>query len=351
MANQCRQLASLLSGESIVVEVVRTNAPYRPSWIGRVKFLRAPARFLPYLVSLWRGVGRADVVHLFANSGWAWHLMAAPAVLVGRLRRVPVIVNYRGGGAAEFLERAPSWVIRTLKSVDSLVVPSGFLRSVFARFGVTAQIIPNIIDLQRFHPPDRARDGRDPHIVVTRNLEAIYDVGTAIRALGLLRQRLPAAHLTVAGSGPELGNLQKLVATLNLGEAVRFPGRMENSAIAKLYRSADAMLNPSLVDNMPVSILEAFASGIPVVSTNVGGVPFIAQDRRNALLVPPSDPAACADALHRVLTDSAVAESLVRTALQDAASYSWERVGGLWLAEYGRLSRVAVPSLRRQTGR
>jgi glycosyltransferase involved in cell wall biosynthesis len=111
---------------------------------------------------------------------------------------------------------------------------------------------------------------------------------------------------------------------------------MDNTAIADLYRSADAMLNPSLVDNMPISVLEAFASGVPVVSTNVGGVPFIAQDGRNALLVPPSDPQACAAALERVLTDAALAERLARVALEDAETYAWVRVKELWLTEYRR---------------
>lgn len=337
MANQCRQLAALLSASSVRVEVIRTNAPYTPEWIGKVRFLRAPARLIPFLLALWRGVGRAEVVHLFANSGWAWHLVAAPAILISRLRSRPIIVNYRGGGAADFMEHAPSWVARTLRSAQSLVVPSGFLRDVFERFGLRARIIPNIIDLQRFHPAAGARGSRAPHIVVTRNLEAIYDNETAIRALGLLKQTLPDAHLTIAGSGPELQKLQSVVAALGLDADVQFAGRLDNAAVADLYRSADAMLNPSLVDNMPISVLEAFASGLPVVSTNVGGVPFIAQDGRNALLVPPRDPTQCAAALTRVLTDAVLAERLTRAALEDAAAYSWERVSVMWLAEYERL--------------
>ncbi len=338
MANQCRQLATLLAAEeSVVVEIIRTNAAYRPAWVARIKFLRAPARFAPYLLELWSGIGRADVVHLFANSGWAWHLFAAPAILVSRIRARPIIVNYRGGGAAEFMEGAPPWVSRTLKAADSLVVPSGFLRGVFERFGVGARIIPNIIDLQRFHPAAGMRSARAPHIVVTRNLEAVYDVETAIRALDLLRRQLPDARLTIAGAGPELDKLQRAVASLRLGDAVHFAGRMDNAAVAELYRSADAMLNPSLVDNMPISVLEAFASGVPVVSTNVGGVPFIAEHERNALLVPPSDPAACAAALGRVLQDAPLADRLRRAALDDAAAYSWTRVRELWLAEYRRV--------------
>ncbi len=339
MANQCRQLAGLLSGESVDVHVVQTNAPYRPAWLGRIRFLRAPARLLPYLYRLWRGIGRADVVHIFANSGWAWHLIAAPAIWASRLRRRPVIVNYRGGGAEEFLKRAPAFVVRTMASASSFVTPSGYLCAVFAKVGLRAQIIPNIIDLARFRPPDQLRSPRTAHIIVTRNLERIYDIQTAIRALDLLRVHVPHARLTIAGAGPERAALEELVASLGLGAVVHFAGRMDNVAIADLYRSADVMLNPSLVDNMPISVLEAFASGVAVVSTNVGGVSHIAEDGRTALLVPPGDPAATAAALRTVLTDEPLARRLATAALAEVQAYSWERVRDRWLGEYYTRSR------------
>jgi len=343
MANQCRQLAGLLAKSSVRVELVRTNGEYRPKWLGRVRFARAPARLLPYLYTLWGAIGRARVVHLFANSGWSWHLVATPAIFFCRLRRRPIIVNYRGGGALEFFSHTPGWVRRTLASADSRVVPSGFLKDVFARFQIESIVIPNVVDLELFHPAaglreEGAREAGDAHIVVTRNLEAIYDVGTAIRALSLLRLRLPGARLTIAGAGPELKALQQLVQSLNLEAAVRFAGRLRNTEVAELYRSADVMLNPSQVDNMPVSVLEAFASGVPVVSTDVGGAPFIAQHERNALLFPAGNAEACADALARVLTDRALAERLIDAGLSDAVGYSWDRVRDLWLREYARVS-------------
>ena len=146
---------------------VRTNAAYRPAWVGRVPMLRAVFRLLPYLAALWSGIGRAQVVHVFANSGWAWHLLAWPAVVVARWRGVPLIVNYRGGLADEFLTSAPRWVRSSLASVSLRVVPSRFLLGVFARHGLNAEIIPNIIDLSRFKPAsrrvrDRAAPDRHP---------------------------------------------------------------------------------------------------------------------------------------------------------------------------------------------
>ncbi len=345
MANQCAQLVRLLRGEGAAVELVRTNAPYRPAWLGRIPLLRAVVRLLPYLCRLWRATGRNDVMHVLANSGWAWHLFAAPALAIARLRGVPVVVNYRGGLADEFLGRAPGHVRRALKRAALRITPSDFLRRVFSRHGLDAEVIPNIVDLDRFGAhgaPDV--DGAQrirPHIVVARNLEAIYGLDTAIRALALLRRTHPQALLTLAGSGPQEAELRALVAQLGLGDAVRFPGRIEHAAMPALYAGADVALNPSTVDNMPNSVLEAYASGLPLVSTRVGGVPDIVDDGASGLLVPAGDPAAMAQALARVLDDADLARRLVADGRRRVAAYAWPQVRQQWQTAYWRACGIA----------
>ena len=96
MANQTQQLSRLLEAEGISARLVKTNAPYWPAWIARVPLVRALFRLVPYISRLWRSLPGVDVVHVIANSGWAWHLFAAPAIQIAKARRRPVIVNYRG---------------------------------------------------------------------------------------------------------------------------------------------------------------------------------------------------------------------------------------------------------------
>jgi glycosyltransferase involved in cell wall biosynthesis len=324
MANQTRQLARLLSDEGCEVAIAQVNAPYRPSWIARVRGVRALFRLAPYLVALWRDTRRADVVHVMANSGWAWHLFAAPAVWIGKLRRKAVVVNYRGGDAASFLHRQARWVVPTIKRASIVIVPSGFLARVFADNGVIARIVPNVVDLERFAPG--VNEGATPHLIVTRNLEDIYDIPTALRAFVVVRNSFPAARLTVAGSGPRYEDLLGLASTLGIAEAVMFTGRLDNEDIATLYRAADLLLNPSRVDNMPNSLLEAMASGVPIVSTNVGGIPHLVRDGETALLVSPNDPAAMAAAALSVLNDKALAKRLRTRGLDASKAYSWPSV-------------------------
>jgi glycosyltransferase involved in cell wall biosynthesis len=339
MANQTEQLIRLLRLEALHVDLVRTNAPYRPLWVGNVPVLRAVFRLVPYLARLWVVAGKVDVMHILANSGWAWHLFAAPAIMVARLRSTPVIVNYRGGNADPFLAQTPKHVLRMLKTVALRVTPSVFLQRVFLKHGLTAEVIPNIIDLSRFTPAAPRSFGQSPHIVVTRNLETIYDIPTAIRAFAIVRETFSGARLTIAGSGPELANLQALVSLLQLTPYVHFAGRIDNASIPALYASADCMMNSSTVDNMPISILEAFAIGVPVVSTDAGGIPDMVEHGVSGMLVPVGDHDAMAREVLRVLQHPAIAAGLRLTGLAQAGEYAWPQVRAKWLDAYVRSAK------------
>ena len=340
MANQCEQLVRLLRAEGMDVELVRNNLPCSPLWIERIPIARACFRLIPYLLRLWQAVGRADVLHVLANSGWAWHLFVTPAAVIARLRATAVIINYRGGNADTFFAGAPAHVLKILARVSLRVTPSAFLQRVFAKYGLLAEVIPNIIDLSRFAPSLPRAFGQAPHLVVTRNLEPIYDIAMAIRAFARVQKTFSAAQLTIAGSGAELARLQALAADLGLNNAVIFSGRIENADIPQLYASADCLINPSTVDNMPISILEAFASGVPVASTCAGGIPDMLEHGVSGLLVPVGDDAAMAREVLRILQSPPLADGLRRAGLAEAEKYSWPKVRGQWLNAYCRVATL-----------
>lgn len=338
MVNQTRQLAEKLRAEGVTVEVVRTNAPYAPAWVGRVRGLRALARLLPYLWQIYAASRRCHVVHVMANSGWAWHLFAAPAIWIAALCGRPVVVNYHGGDAENFLRASARTIGLSMQRATRLVVPSGFLQGVFGRYGMRAEIIANIVDLSRFRPAPPARANRQ-HLVITRNLEPVYSIETAIRALALLRtEGFPDATLSVAGTGPSLDGLLELARDLGVAQAVQFLGRLDRDQVVSLYQDADIAINPSQVDNMPVSILEALACGVPVVSTDVGGVPFVVQHEVTALLVPPRNERAMKDAIGRLLGDASLRERLRHAGLRRAQHFDWPVVVRQWLQAYREIA-------------
>jgi len=128
------------------------------------------------------------------------------------------------------------------------------------------------------------------------------------------------------------------VRQLNLDAHARFTGRLDVAAMAGLYAEADLALNPSRVDNTPNSILEALACGVPVVSTRVGGVPYLVEHGRHAWLVPPDDPNGMAEGVERVLRDRALYERLRNEGLALARTCSWPAVKEQWLSLYRHLA-------------
>jgi len=334
MAMQTLQLQRLLVGEGVAVDLVATNTPCTFSLIERIRGLRAIFRLFPYVFKVWRLCGRVDVVHVMANSGWSWQLFSAPVLWLGWMRNTPVIVNYRGGEAREYLQKSRSTVMPSLTKAGRVVVPSGFLEEVFGEFGVSVEVIPNIIDLDTFQPSNSEDGNNQFQIVITRNLEPIYGIDTAIRCIANLRKHIPHLVLKIAGSGPQLSELEALARELEVEECVVFLGRLDRPEIVALYQESDVMLNPTLVDNMPNSVLEALACGIPVVSTNVGGVPHLVEHEKTALLVPPQSIDEMAAALKRVYTEAPLRSNLSSAGLEMVKQFSWSEVGQQWIGLY-----------------
>ena len=340
MANQTRQLQRLLQAEGIDVVLVQTNADYPWVWVADIKGLRAVFRLVPYLVNLWRLAGRVDCMHVMANSGWSWQLYAAPAVWMGWIKSVPVIINYRGGEAEQYFRQSFKWVAPTLRKVTAIVVPSVFLAQVFSAYGFQAEIIPNIIDLKKFAFRYRrgVADPDAPLLVITRNLEKIYGLDIAIDAIRLLKSRLPRIKVYIAGSGPLLGHLMERVQQLALTENIEFTGKLTPEQVVALYGKADIMLNPTTVDNMPNSILEALANGLPVVTTNVGGIPYMVTDNQTALFVDVNDPEMLAAKIEQLVDNRDLYEKLVSNGFEQAKKYGWESVRHQWLGLYKRVT-------------
>ena len=301
----------------------------------RVTYLRTVATQITYWPLLFAELRRADVVHVFSASYVSFLLAPLPAVLIARLLGKPVVMNYRSGEAPDHLRR--SAVARTtLRHVDRNVVPSRFLQDVFARFGIASEIIPNIVDVERFR--FRRRERLRPRILSTRNFEPLYNLPCTLRAFRLVQDAYPEARLTLVGGGSQEPALRELAAALDLHN-VTFAGRVPPDEIWQFYANADIYLQTPDIDNMPSSVLEAYASGCPVVSTRAGGVPAILVDDEHGLLTPCGDHAAAASAILRLLADQPLVDRLTSAALNACAAYQWSSVRGRWVRLYRDLAR------------
>ena len=316
----------------------RLRGPLR--LLQRVKYVRTIATSIAYWILLISRVRRFDVVHAYSPSYWAFLLGPVPALLVARAFGRGALLNYHSGEAEDHLGNWRS-AVPLARLAHRIVVPSDYLREVFARFDLNAEPIHNFVDADSI--PHRERTNPRPAFLSNRNFEAHYNVSCCIRAFARVQQQVPSASLTVAGYGTQRELLEELVRTLGL-QNVRFTGRVSPAEMGRLLNEADILLNSPDIDNMPLSLLEAQAAGVPVVSTWTGGIPYIVKDGETGLLVPPGDDDAMARAALRLLEEPGLALKLSRAARACCIErFTWPAVEAAWLRVYRELAGATRP--------
>jgi glycosyltransferase involved in cell wall biosynthesis len=339
------QAAALLEGWQRDADVDAWLVPINPappSWLaraGRIPYVRTLVTQLTYWPQLWRELRRADVVHVFSASYTSFLLAPLPAWLVARACGKPVLLNYHSGEAPDHLRRS-RLARAVLRRVGATVVPSRFLVEVFAQFGLTAEAIPNVINRERFRFRRRGERLR-PRLLSTRNFEPNYNVACTLRAFARVQARHPEATLTVVGSGGHEPALRALASSLGL-RGVTFAGRVAPADMARYYDEADVYVQTPAVDNMPLSVLEAFSSGLPVVSTDAGGVRAMLTPDVHGLLAPLDDDAAIAAQVCRLLDEPGLGDRLAAAARRETDAYVWDAVRDRWAGAYARLVRPAL---------
>jgi glycosyltransferase involved in cell wall biosynthesis len=309
--------------------------PVLPFGLRAVPVLRTVLGAVIVWTRLMLHVPRHDVIHAFTAAYWGFLLWTTPAVLVARLCGKPVVVNYRDGRCDDHLRHWPG-AVGTLRMATRIVTPSGYLATVMAPFGLVATVIPNMIDASRYR--FREREPLRPIFLSNRALEPLYHVDCILRAFAIIQRRLPEARLLIAHDGPCRTALEALAAELGLKQ-VEWRGKIAPDAIADLYNEADVYLNAPTIDNMPGSLLECFASGLAIVSTDAGGIPLVVQHNHTALLVPSNDAPALAAAALRLWDEPGLARRITESGLAECASYQPGSVLSAWSELYQQVAK------------
>jgi L-malate glycosyltransferase len=332
-AVQANAIMAALRHEGYQVAFVPIN-PTFPRGLRRVRawpYWRTVVNQAMYLPSLAR-LRAVDVVHVFSASYWSFLLAPVPAILVARALGKRVILNYRSGEAGDHLARWGLLVHPWLRLAHDVVVPSEHLRSVFARHGYRARVVRNVVDTSRF--AFRPRLPLRPRLLSARNFEPHYRVANTIDAFALVRARHEDATLLLAGSGTDEMALRARASAHAAPGSVRFLGQVAPGAMPAVYADADIFVNSTVIDNQPNSVLEAMASGLPIVSTPTGEIGAMIRDGETGLLVPADDPAAMAKAVLDILEHPERAAAMARRAREAAAAYGWADVRDAWSAVY-----------------
>jgi phenylacetate-CoA ligase len=217
----------------------------------------------------------------------------------------------------------------------AIVVPSAYLVDVFHEFGLSARPVANFVEPESI--PHRRREQIAPIVMSNRNFEPLYNVACALRAFALLQRRFPDARLILVGGGSQRAALQRLATELALRN-VEWVGQVQPDRMGRYYDAADIYVNTPDIDNMPSSVLEAFAAGLPVVSTDAGGVPYIVDHGRTGLLAPRGDAHALASHMIQLCTDPGMVRTITTAARAEfQARYTWDAVRPHWESVYTSL--------------
>jgi len=342
LGGQAVQATRLMSVLSQLPQLAMTFFPINPrppkgfGWVRKVPYLRTLVTFALYNSRLLLEARKHDILHIFSAGLSSYSLWTIPALLVGRLYGKKLILNYRDGQAEEHVT---TWRTArpTIGLADRIVTPSHFLVDVFGKHGIKAQSIFNIIDVDRFIYRERRR--LRPRFMTNRILEPLYNVDCILKAFALIQERYPDASLTIAHDGCCRPALEQLAKDLKLRNT-NFVGRVPHAQIPALYDSADIYLTTPNIDCMPGSLLECFASGLPVVATKAGGIPYIATDRDSALLVDLDDHQAVAARSIELLENPELVETITKGGLREVQKYHWKPVRDQWAQVYEELASV-----------
>ena len=303
----------------------------RAKWLTETKLVRSVVRVALYVTSLLRSVRHYDVVHVFCAAHFAFFFGAIPAVIVARAFRKPIVINYHDGRAASHMRWWGPVVRWTFRRAAVVVVPSEYLRQLFRGYGIDAVVVQNVVDTTAFNSGSRVTI--KPRLISARLLEPLYDVGNTIRAFALLRERFPNATLDIYGDGVSRSELERLASELGR-EGIHFHGAVSHKTVVKAFAEGGIMVNSSHIDNAPHVIIEAFAAGLPVVTTRAGGIIHMVEDGRTGLLVDVGQPASMAAAIERLLVDESVARELVANGRAETARYTWSAAQLRWSRIY-----------------
>jgi len=287
-------------------------------------------------------------VDIFSGDAFVW---AEAVCWVFRLAGKPYALTLHGGNLPDFARRWPGRVRRLLKSAALVTTPSFYLQERMQPYCPGCIRVPNALTLHRYIY--RERNSLRPHIVWLRAFHGIYNPMLAPRVIAALAGEFPGIRLTMAGADRKDGAYRAtraLAQKLGVADKIEFPGGVPKEDVPRLLDRSDIFLNTTNVDNTPVSVLEAMASGLCVVSTNVGGIPYMLDDGENALLAPPDDADALARAIRRLLTDAGLAAWLSRNAWKKAQEYDWSATLPQWEALFEKMTGGPAGADQRGSG-
>lgn len=285
-------------------------------------------RLLHMLLSCIKLKRKVNTVLIDVYSTQNFYYALAVSVLCNWLS-MPYIAILRGGNLEERLKNSPKLSSMIFKNATFNVAPSAFMLNVFKNYGYNnLLLIPNSIEVSNY--PFKMRSNVTAKLLWVRALAKIYNSEMAVKVASALQKKGYQTELCMVGPDKD-GSLNKLTQLAkNLNVQVSFTGRLSKRNWIELANNYNIFINTTTIDNTPVSVIEAMALGLPVVTTNVGGIPYLLKDGINAQLVESNDVEGMANAISTLIENPVEVQKITQNARKLAETFDWGTVKKQW---------------------
>jgi L-malate glycosyltransferase len=279
---------------------------------------------------------QAKIFHIDVFSGSAFQI-ARIAVLIAKFRQRKIVMTLHGGKLQEFEIENSNQVKKILAKAHHLQTPSLFLQKHFLTKNINVDYLPNSISTKHF--PYNRNEIKPFSILWVRGFMPVYNPLLAINILIEVRKSFPQATLTMIGPDKGLLNETKKYATgLNCIDAVKFEGAIQNELLHKYYQTHQVYVNTTSYESFGVALVEAASCGIPIVSTDVGEIPYLWQHNKNILLVNNFSALEFAKHIENVFLNPQLAESISKSANDNVQLFYWEKIKPHWIKLFTKMN-------------
>ena len=271
---------------------------------------------------------QSDVVLIdtYSTSNFYYALIISQICRILKLKYIPIL---HGGNLEKRLKNSSYFSQLIFNNAYKMVAPSRFLKTVFENYGYTNIVhIPNTIDIDNYEYS--VRDINTLRLLWVRSFSKIYNPELAVYVLEDLINKGYSTELTMIG--PDVDGSLAVVKNLAKEKSlnVTFTGKLSKKEWIKLSKQHNIFINTTNFDNTPVSLIEAMALGLPIISTDVGGLPYLITHNEEGLLVPANDTNAMVRAILKVMSNKNLKEKLVKDARKKAELFDWNNVSHQW---------------------
>ncbi len=275
---------------------------------------------------------RFDIGHVDVFSGQAFTIASVAARLI-KWRGKPLILNLHGGALPEYYPKAKDRVRAAFLMADQLCTPSMYLKNYFEKEGFDIQYLPNFIELEQFPYTPHQVPSEPLKLLWVRAFIHIYNPKLPIEMVRILAEKGHSIQLTMVG--PDKGMMAEckaLISRYHLEKHITITGKIPNHELSRYYQDSDLFINTTSYESFGVCVLEAAASGLPVISSRVGEIPYLWEDGQTILLTDAISSEAFAEKVEQVIKQPDMLKTIAQHAFERSQAFSWANLKPQWLS-------------------